>query len=611
MKLNAAIACLMLIVGIAQFGEAQTQKTDSLGELEALYESLASFKLVKHSDDNFPVADLLSEKIGFYVPNKADEWQSLVLRYMTVPVYESAIGSISKQIDVDSVEHLIIAANEHLEMLPTDIGPRNLKLTLLFFGDSLCIDDPLLQPFDNVLVCSSNTSLSRNLAVQVVFNALTIEEGGRIAIDLDNTQQRMKYLPPALMGLNQGLIKERVDSVVNGAIAAGAFPGCRVIVAVRGTVIFNESYGFHTYNNRIMVDEHDVYDLASVTKITGPLPLIMKACGEGLMQLDAPFYHYWPDWNKRLFHRSNKEGMSLREVLAHQARLTPYINYYQKLMDDGKYDKRYFSINKTDKYTLPIDRHLFLSNAFKKEIYKTIRKSPLLPEAKYKYSGLSYMIYPELLANLYGLDYESLLYAHFFKPLGASSLCYNPLGKIDEARIVPTEYDGHFRKQQIKGLVHDEAAAVMGGVSGNAGLFGSAGDLMKLMQLYLQKGSYAGRQYLSEDVVNEFTKVQFPDNDNRRGAGFDKPLFGNDTLSIAASYPAPGVSASSYGHSGFTGTFVWIDPDYELVYIFLSNRVYPTRNNPLIYQMNVRPRIQQIFYDALNETEAYQSSGKP
>ena len=252
---------------------------------------------------------------------------------------------------------------------------------------------------------------------------------------------------------------------------------------------------------------------------------------------------------------------------------------------------------------MPIDRHLYLSTEFKKEIYKAIRRSPLLDEAKYKYSGLSYIIYPQLLSDLFNDEYETILYRNFYERLGASSLCYRPLDKIETDRIVPTEYDSLYRKHQIKGWVHDEAAAVMGGVSGNAGLFASADDLAKLMQMYLQKGSYAGIRYISEETFNEFTKVQYPDNDNRRGAGFDKPLFGNDTLSIADSYPAPGVSDLSFGHSGFTGTFVWVDPAYDLIYIFLSNRVYPTRDNPLIYRMNVRPSIQQVFYEEVKKSE--------
>ncbi len=611
MQLIKVIFVSILLFGCVLGSQSQVNQNDSIEIDNKVLSTLKAFRWLKQSGDNLPIQNLMAEKIGFVVSEHEDEWKTFIYRYQQLPVYSLNDSTFIKKVKEDSIEHLIVVSNWSDLSLVDKLDNNRMILSLLNFNDSLLIDNEQLDEVDNALFCSSETVLNRDLAVQVIFNALSLPTSEATELNLSDKNQRLKYLPAETLGLNQSLLKERVDSVVNEAMDAKAFPGCRILVAVKGVIIFNEAYGYHTYNKRIKVRQHDVYDLASVTKISGPLPLIMKACDKGVMELDKPFYYYWPDWNNRLFHRSNKEEMTVREVLAHQARLTPYINYYPMLMKDDSYNEHYFTINKSDKYNLQIDRNLYLSNSFKKQVYKAIRKSPLLPEAKYKYSGLSYMIYPELLSNLYKTDYETLLYKDFFKPLGASSLTYKPLDYIDPSRIVPTEYDHHFRKQQIKGLVHDEAAAVMGGVSGNAGLFSSADDLVKLMQLYLQKGSYGGVQYITEQTMDEFTKVQYSGNENRRGAGFDKPLFGNDTLSIQDSYPAPGVSTASYGHSGFTGTFVWIDPEYELVYIFLSNRVYPTRDNPLIYRLNVRPRIQQIFYDAIKQSEYYQSSGRP
>ncbi|MBS2212060.1 serine hydrolase [Carboxylicivirga mesophila] len=608
--MKKAIIAIILVFGWISASKAEAHLNDSVEYSFKLYEVLKQFSWLKQTADNMPLQDLSKDKIGIVVPDNYDEWETNLYRYQQVAVYSANDSSFKDKVVADAITHLVVVTNDSNSSVLDDVADQNLTLSLLNFADSLMLADEQLEKVDNALFCSSNTSLNRDLAVQLVYKAISLPTEVE-ALNLSDKNQRLKHLSAEVFGLDQQEIKACVDSVVYEAINAKAFPGCRVLVALKGVVIFNEAYGYHTYDKRINVRQHDVYDLASVTKISGPLPLIMKACDEQLMELDQPFYYYWPDWNSRLFHRSNKEEMTVREVLAHQARLTPYINYYPILLKDGMYKERYFDINKSDKNSLQIDRHLYLSASFKNQVYKAIRKSPLLNEAKYKYSGLSYMIYPELLSRLYKTDYEDLLYNEFFKPLGASSLTYKPLEYIESSRIIPTEYDHHFRKQQIKGLVHDEAAAVMGGVSGNAGLFSSADDLAKLMQMYLQKGSYGGIQYISEETMNEFTKVQFPENDNRRGAGFDKPLFGNDTLSIQDSYPAPGVSRASYGHSGFTGTFVWIDPEYELVYIFLSNRVYPTRDNPLIYQMNVRPRIQQIFYDALKNSDGYQSSGKP
>ncbi|MCT4588082.1 MAG: beta-lactamase family protein [Carboxylicivirga sp.] len=591
------VGCLMLIYSQIT---AQSIPNDSICESKLYIKIFNQFKLLKHDNASFPIGDLETEKIRFIVPDKIKAWKDYIYRYKTVPVFSYEALHKSSKDRQKQFDHQIFVIDDQVDYSALKQVIPNSKLSLVIFRDTIDTDlTALMEMADNVLHCPTNNYISYDLSVQLVFDALSLDQEPAFY----DVNKRLKYLPPRLLGLDSESIYKQVDSIVYVAISEGAFPGCRVLVAHKGAVIFNESYGHHTYKKRTAVQQHDVYDLASVTKIAGPLPLIMQACDEGNMELDQPFSNYWKDWQKRLFHRSDKDKMTLREVLAHQARLTPYINYYPMTMKDGQYLKKYYRLNPSEKYSLPIDRHLYLSTEFKKEIYKAIRRSPLLNEAKYKYSGLSYIIYPQLLSDLFNDEYETILYRNFYERLGASSLCYRPLDKIETDRIVPTEYDSLYRKHQIKGWVHDEAAAVMGGVSGNAGLFASADDLAKLMQMYLQKGSYAGIRYISEETFNEFTKVQYPDNDNRRGAGFDKPLFGNDTLSIADSYPAPGVSAQSFGHSGFTGTFVWVDPAYDIIYIFLSNRVYPTRDNPLIYRMNVRPSIQQVFYEEVKKSE--------
>ncbi|WP_430810502.1 MULTISPECIES: serine hydrolase [unclassified Carboxylicivirga] len=578
---------------------ARAAEPDSLRQCDEYSPVWQRFEFLKQSGSNFPIEDLDRERIVFGIAEKGQQWEPLVHRYADVPVLT---------IEQTDEQEKVLASSDHLiavvtadQALPKYLLSDSIRcLSLIVLGDTLELPmADLRAAADYVLYCPLNNTISRDLSVQVVFNALTLGE----ELTHYDTRQRLRYVPGAVFGLADERIQTRVDSIVQQAITATAFPGCRVLVAYKGAVIFNGSYGHHTYDKRIAVQPHDVYDLASVTKIAGPLPLIIKACDDGLMHLDQPFSRYWPDWKSTLFHRSNKDTISLRSVLAHQARLAPYINYYPMTMKNGEYQSRYYRINPSEKYSLAVAPNLFLSRSFTKKVYKAIRKSDLLPDVGYKYSGLSFMLYPQLLSNLYSDDYETMLYRHFFDQLGASSLCYNPLNKLAHSRIVPTEYDAHYRRTQLKGQVHDEAAAIMGGVSGNAGLFGSAYDVAKLMQLYLQKGSYGGRSYLSSTMLDAFTRVQYPQSDNRRGAGFDKPLPGNDTLSIENSYPAPAVSAQSYGHSGFTGTFVWVDPQYDLVYIFLSNRVYPSRNNPLIYRMNVRPSIQQVFYEAIEERD--------
>ena len=197
------------------------------------------------------------------------------------------------------------------------------------------------------------------------------------------------------------------------------------------------------------------------------------------------------------------------------------------------------------------------------------------------------------------MSYDAYLNQNFYLPLGASTLGFTPKTKNFPNKIVPTEWDSLFRHSLTQGWVHDENAALLGGISGNAGLFGTATDLAKLMQMYQNYGAFKGHRLITETTLREFTRVQYPDNDNRRGLGFDKPLLGNDTLSLEAAYPAPEVSPQSFGHSGFTGTFVWADPKNQLVFIFLSNRVYPTREHRMLYDLNIRGALQQVFYQSI------------
>jgi CubicO group peptidase (beta-lactamase class C family) len=459
-----------------------------------------------------------------------------------------------------------------------------------------------LEEVDGLMVGYQDHKIAQDVAAQVLFGG--IGASGRLPVSVGSLfsagegidtsgGMRLKYSLPEAAGMNSQRVSSRVDSIIERAIAEEAFPGCQILVACRGNVIFQEAYGFHTYEKKHPVHLSDLYDLASVTKISGPLPVLMKMNGDGRMGLDDPVSKYFTDWESRFLRPSNKEELNFREVLAHQAGLKPYIAYWRMAMKKNRYSRRWFDLNEG----IQVSDHLYLKDRFKRKIYRSIRKSDLIDEREYRYSGLSFMIYPLMIREMTGTNYATLLDSVFYEPLGASSLMYKPLRKYSHQEITPTEYDAVFRKKQIHGRVHDEAAAVMGGISGNAGLFSNAGDLAKMMQMYLNGGHYGGETYLDSAVVQEFASRQFPGNDNRRGLGFDKPKPDNAKLSMDEAYPAPGVSQKSFGHSGFTGTFVWMDPQYELLYIFLSNRVYPDRNHSKIYELNVRSSVQQVFYD--------------
>ncbi|MEN2283398.1 serine hydrolase [Algoriphagus sp. SE2] len=408
-------------------------------------------------------------------------------------------------------------------------------------------------------------------------------------------QKELVHARPASLGFDEAYINQKVDSIMQMGIDSLAFPGAQVLVAKNDTVIFHKAYGYHTYDNIQPVALNDLYDLASVTKITGPLPALMKLVDEGKLDLDEPFSNYWKPWRNR----KDKKDLTLREILAHQAGLVPYIVFLNKVVrKNGKVKRRFVHDTSDKRYQGQVYDGLYINDRFERKMNRIINRSDVSDEKKYLYSGLTFLIFPSLIEQLTGTDYQTYLEENFYQPIGAHTLGYLPSSKKFENDMVPTEVDSLFRKSLVKGWVHDENAALKGSVSGNAGLFATADDLAKLMLLYQHYGNEDGKQLISAETVKEFTEVQYPENENRRGLGFDKPMLNNSELPLGEAYPSPLASPASFGHSGFTGTFVWADPEKKLTYIFLSNRVYPTRDHRKLYSLGIREAVQDVFYRA-------------
>lgn len=405
---------------------------------------------------------------------------------------------------------------------------------------------------------------------------------------------RLGYSLAEKEGLDSNYIHTKVDSIIKRAIKEKAFPGAQVLVAKNNNIIYHQSFGYHTYDSVVPVSNNDLYDLASVTKISGPLPILMQLVDKGKIELDEKFSTYWKDWR----HRKNKKDLTVREVLAHQAGLQPYYVFVNEVMKNGHFKRRFVRSKPSRRFPTQIYDGLYINKNFPRKMYKILNRTAVSPVKKYKYSGLSFMLFPKMIQQITGVPYEQYLMDSIYKPLGADHLMFNPKGKYPDSLIVPTEIDTIFRHTLVKSWVHDENASLLGGVSGNAGLFGTAEDLVKLMYMYQSMGGYGGKRFISESTLREFTSIQYPENGNKRGLGFDKPLIGNADLHISKASPAPQVSSESFGHGGFTGTYVWADPVHQIVFIFLSNRVYPNRSHSALYQLNVRPSLQQVFYTA-------------
>jgi beta-glucosidase-like glycosyl hydrolase/CubicO group peptidase (beta-lactamase class C family) len=435
---------------------------------------------------------------------------------------------------------------------------------------------------------------------------------------------RLRYATPFEAGMNE-IKLQIIDSIVNAAIAAKATPGCQVLVAKNGIVVFNKAYGTYSYDSKQQVTPETLYDLASLTKVAATTISLMKLYDQKLFSLDATLGTYIPQARG-----TNKDTLRMSNILTHQASLHPWIPFYQYLIQDFfnpkvkdiKNNKRtpiysvkinnnlYVNKNygfidssissvKSDLYSLQIADNVYMNPAKRDLVYSIIYNSKLNDKKEFVYSDLGFILFADVIKNLTGRNIDVYVKEEFYSKLGAQSLCYNPLQYYTKQSIAPTEYDEVFRRQLIQGYVHDPAAAMLGGVSGHAGLFGNANDLAKVLQMLLQKGYYGGEQFIQESTVDLFTSCPFCAEGNRRGYGFDRAE--SDTTKLDPTCRC--TSELSYGHTGFTGTIFWVDPAQQLVYIFLSNRVCPDADNTLLANSRIRPKIQQTIYNAIIRNE--------
>lgn len=398
---------------------------------------------------------------------------------------------------------------------------------------------------------------------------------------------RLKESQPEEVGIDPSKLS-RIDEIVDNSIAAGAFPGCQIVVAVDGKIIYRKSFGHHTYDKKIAVSNDDVYDIASVTKIAASTLSVMRLNSENKFNLEQKLSDQIPE----LMGDSPLKNIKLRDMLSHQAGLTAWIPFYTRTLTDKQLSSKYYRTIQSDSFSVRVGENIWMDKNYQDVIYGEILASTLGSKT-YKYSDLGYYFIKKIVEKNSGMTLDKYVTSTFYEPMGLKYMRYNPLDYFPKSKIPPTEDDKIFRKQLVHGYVHDQGAAMMGGVGGHAGIFTNASDLAALMQLFLNKGMYGGEQYIDEQVIEEYTDCQFCST-SRRGAGFDKPV-----RSGSGGTSSNKVSLKSYGHSGFTGTLAWADPEYKVNYVFLSNRVYPDAENWKIVKMNIRTEIQDVIYNAL------------
>ncbi len=399
---------------------------------------------------------------------------------------------------------------------------------------------------------------------------------------------RLTFADPLTLNIDTALL-HKVDSIALDGIRKHAYPGCQILAAKDGFIFYDKTFGYHTYDSLIEVKKSDVYDLASLTKILATMPALMKLIDEGKVNIDGRLSDYL-----QYLKGTNKEALKFRDVLTHQAGLEPWIPYYQNTLFENDWDTSVYRSSISEEFPVRVAENMYIRENYKYKIYDQIINSEL-GKKEYAYSDLGFYLLKDMIEQITNRPFDEYVYNEFYNPMGLSRLRFKPRRFFPLDEIIPTENDQVFRHEQLLGDVHDQGAAMLGGISGHAGLFGDAYDVAVMMQMFLNGGVYGGRKYIRKETVSEFTSYQFPENGNRRGLGFDKPMLKfEEHLSNCKD-----ASPSSFGHSGFTGTYTWADPETGLVYVFLSNRVYPDMDNSMIMDLDIRTNIHQLFYEAI------------
>ncbi len=484
-----------------------------------------------------------------------------------------------------SIKAFLKALNEETKVVLTVFGnPYSLK----YFDDL----DYLLQAYEE-------DEMVQDLAAQALFGVFSIK--GRLPITasqkskfnhgiITNPLIRLGYDLPESVGLNTAALN-KIDALMQKTIDTAATPGGVILVAKDGKIVFQKAYGHHTYKKRKNTKVSDIFDMASVTKIAAATISVMKLVDEGKIDINKPLSDYLPELKN-----TNKSSIIIKDMMAHIAGLKPWIPFFEQTIDKRKRPlPAYYRFGPNNGYHTPVAMNMYMKTDYEVEIWKQIYESEVQPKGQYVYSDLGFYLIAQMIKQITGKNIDKYVQETFYEPLGLSAATYNPLEKFSKNQIVPTEEDRYWRQRKIHGYVHDMGAAMLGGVSGHAGLFANANDIAIIMQMLLNQGYYGGQQYFSPETVKLFT--QRHPSSTRRGIGFDMYELDPDrdpNLSKKA-------SANTFGHLGFTGTAVWADPDNNLIYVFLSNRTYPTMKNRKLYEGDFRPRIQGLIYEAIEK----------
>jgi beta-glucosidase-like glycosyl hydrolase/CubicO group peptidase (beta-lactamase class C family) len=564
--------------------------------------------MLKNDNNSFPVSKnkrvayvgIGATTLNDFGKRLKEDWnaETYFLPYTDSTTSTDSLFQIIKSANYDAVvigihEYSLRPANNYMiSRAGIDLSEKlqALNTSTFIFGNVLAV--PNFLNAKTLIACYQDDDITQNVAADMLAGDMDIS--GFLPVSLPGfkygTTHIIHYDVAHVTAVSKKF--QAVDSIANDAIDKKAFPGCVVIAVHNGDIIYHKAFGHYKYEASPAMSPESIFDLASVTKVSATTVSVMKLFEEGKLKLDKTLGDYLP-WVKG----SDKANLKIKDILLHQAGLVPFIPFYRETIDTttGIPNPAIYSDKSKPGFTIRVAENIYLRNDWQDTIFSRILKSPLGPVNKYVYSDNDFIFLGKIVEALSGMTLDEYVQKNFYSKIGMTTTGFKPRNRFAAERMVPTETEKHFRKQTAQGDVHDEGASLLGGVAGHAGLFSDAYDLAMLYQMLSNGGTFNGERYLKAETIKYYTA--YHSEVSRRGFGFDKPE--KDNATRKEPYPAISVSPETYGHTGFTGTCVWVDPKYNLVYIFLSNRVYPTRDNNKLSQMMIRGKIQDAIYHAL------------
>lgn len=564
--------------------------------------------LVKNDLNSIPIAETQHSKIAYIKLGDAENNKFIETLSNYAEINSFSIENPNLLEELKFADQVIISHHKSdenpwksyslttSEIKLLDAISREHKLVFVNFTSPYALLDlNSFLPIEVILQAYQNADDAQQVAAEIIFGATKAQ--GRLPVSITNafpvgtgyqnsTLGRMGYDYPQNLGFNTAKLAE-VDSLLTEVIEQKMSPGVQVIIAKNGRIFYDKSLGFHTYENKIPVKSTDVYDLASLTKILSTLPLFMRLVEEGKVSIHDNLSNLLPELDT-----TNKANITVKRMLSHYAGLQAWIPFYASTLDSLD---NYYRKMPSKKFSIPVTENLYLREDYQDSIYAEIASSELLEEVEYKYSDLPFYFLKQFIERSYKDSIHTIIQNDFYKTMHIKNMFFYPKRHKTLSEITPTENDQIWRKQLVHGNVHDQGAAMFGGVGGHAGLFGNAKSVAQFMQMYLNEGAFGGRTYFKPSTIQAFNTCYYCDKDVRRGLGFDKPQIDDVGPTCGC------VSMTSFGHSGFTGTYTWADPSTGILYVFLSNRIHPDASNRKLIDEDIRTKIQQVIYDALNE----------